>query len=303
MALVETRRGLLYGFSAYILWGIFPLYFALLSRSGAIEIVAYRLVFSLLFCLLLIAVVRKMQVYLSLLTDRRAFLTLTLAGVLVTANWTIFVWGVNNGHALDASLGYFINPLFSAFLGRVIYREHMRPMQWFAFGIGLISVVVLTVLYGSIPWIALALAFSFGTYGAVKKSLGTSVDALCGLAIETTVLSVAALAFLIYLSASGVATVTYPSSYALLLTLCGPITAIPLLLFAGATSRLPLSTIGMIQYINPIIQFLLAWLILDEPMPSARWVGFIIIWFAVAFFVVDAVLHRSRFRIDRAVTS
>ncbi len=288
-------RGLVLGFSAYFLWGLFPLYFMLLARSGAFEIVAYRVLCSLVFCLLGIAVTRRWSGLNRVLKSRRAVFSLAAAGLLVSLNWTLYVWGVNNGHAIDASLGYFINPLVSAALGVVVLGETMRPAQWIAFAISTVAVVVLVVGYGSVPWVALGVAATFGLYGLIKKQVGAGVPALPGLVIETSAASPFAMGYLIWLGVIGANTVQL-DAYGLLVGLTGPVTAIPLLLFASAAARIPLSTIGMLQYVAPILQFLVGWLVIGEQMPPARWLGFVIIWLAVGVFIVDALIYGRRAR-------
>lgn len=286
------RRGLLFGFGSYFLWGLFPLYFRLLSRSSAFEIVAYRIVCSLVFCVLAITVTRHWRGVKYVLANRRAVVVLAGAGLLVSANWTLYVWGVNNGHAIDASLGYFINPLMSAALGVIVLGERMRRAQWVAFGVSTVAVIVLIVGYGNVPWVALGLATSFALYGLMKKQVGAGVPALPGLAIETSAATPFALGYLSWLGVGGLNTV-HLDGYALLVALAGPVTAIPLLLFASASVRVPLSTMGILQYVAPILQFLTGWLIIGEQMPPARWLGFGIIWVAVLIFIIDA-LHHSR---------
>lgn len=283
------RRGVLLGFTAYLIWGLFPLYFLLLARSGAFEVVAYRIWVALAFCLLAIAVTRGWRPFMQVLRQARITGVLLLAGVLVSLNWTLYVWGINNGHAIDASLGYFINPLVSATFGVVLLGERMRRLQWMAFGLGTIAVLVLTFAYGKVPWVALGLALSFGTYGLVKKKIGDSVPPLPGLAIETAATTPFALGYLGWLAASGAGTVPIFSGYGALVMLAGPVTAVPLLFFAAAAARIPLSTLGILQYVAPILQFLAGWLVIGEHMPLERWIGFAIIWVAVVIFLVDAV--------------
>lgn len=287
---VAERRGLWLGFLAYCLWGLFPLYFQLLVRSDAFEIVSYRIVFSLLFCLIAIALTRHWHPLGRVLRQRRWVLMLGVAGLLVSVNWTLYVWGVNNGHAIDASLGYFINPLVNAVFGVLVLDERMRRGQWLAFGIGALAVVVLIVGYGQVPWVALGLALTFGVYGLTKKRLGTAVPPLPGLAVETAAATPFALAYLLWLASAGLGTVPLGSGYSLLVMLAGPVTAVPLLLFAAAAARIPLSTLGILQYVAPIGQFLIGWLVIGEQMPLERWIGFGIIWVALIIFVMDALL-------------
>ncbi len=272
------------------MWGLFPLYFRLLIRSGAFEIVAYRIVCSLLFCLIAIAVTRNWRQLGRVLRHRRSVLVLAVAGLLVSANWTLYVWGINNGHAIDASLGYFINPLVNAVFGVLLMGERMRRLQWLAFGIGTTAVVVLIVGYGQVPWVALGLALTFGSYGLTKKKLGTAVPPLPGLVVETAAATPFALAYLLWLASAGLGTVPQGSGYSLLIMLAGPVTAVPLLLFAAAAIRIPLSTLGILQYVAPVGQFLIGWLVIGEQMPLERWIGFGIIWVALIIFVIDALL-------------
>ncbi|WP_341727950.1 EamA family transporter RarD [Brooklawnia sp.] len=293
------QSGISLGFGAYFLWGLFPLYFKLLSRSGAFEVVAYRITCCLLFCVLVVALTRGWRQIGEVLHNRRAVVILAGAGLLVSLNWTLYVWGVNNGHAIDASLGYFINPLMSAALGVVLLGEKMRRAQWVAFAISALAVVVLVVGYGSVPWVALGLASTFALYGLMKKKVGAGVPALPGLAIETSAATPFALGYLIYLGVVGANTV-HLDGYAAVIALAGPVTAIPLLLFASASAKVPLSTMGILQYVCPILQFLIAWLIFGEQMPPARWLGFAIIWVAVAIFVVDALVHSRQVIVKQA---
>ncbi len=283
----EQRKGVILGFLAYLWWGLFPIYFQLLTRSGAFEIVAYRIVFSLVFCLMALAALRQWAPLRTVLRNRRSTVTLALAGVLVAGNWTMYVWGVNNGYAIDAALGYFINPLVNAAFGVILLGERMRRLQWLAFGVGALAVVVLVIAYGRVPWVALILALTFGLYGLTKKMVGLSVPPLPGLAIETAAAAPFAIIYLGWLASAQLSTVDLMSGYGLLMMLAGPVTAIPLLWFAAATARVKLSTMGMLQYVAPVLQFLLGWLYIGEQMPPGRWAGFIIIWIAMAIFMLD----------------
>ena len=288
------RAGVLYSVAAYVLWSLFPLYFKLLGRSGAVEIIGYRVLCSLLFCLAIMAVVGGWQDLRRLLATRRTALALAAAGVLVSINWTVYVIGVNSGRTLDAALGYFINPLVAAALGVLVLRETMSRIQWVAFTVGAVACVVLAVGYGKVPWIAFAVAGSFGVYSLVKKKVGTTVPALAGLTIETATVAPVMIVYLLWLTLSGGATVQVASPYGLLILAAGPVTAIPLLLFAAGARRVRLVTLGMIQYIAPIGQFLLGWLVFDEPMPPERWAGFALVWVAVALFASSALWQLSR---------
>lgn len=292
----HMRQGMFHGLSAYLLWALFPLYFKLLERSGALEIIGYRVVCSLLFCLLLLAVGRKWGEVRQALADRRSAVTLAIAGLLVTINWTLYVVGVNSGRTLDAALGYFINPLVAAALGVLVLGERLSKLQWVAFGVGASACVVLVVGYGEVPWIGFGVAATFGVYGLLKKRVGADVPPLVGLGIETAAVTPLLVGYLVWLGLAGGSTVSPVTGYGWLMYLAGPITAIPLLLFASGARRLPLVTLGMIQYIAPIGQFLIGWLVFDEPMPASRWVGFVLVWVAVAMFVAAAVLQAGRRR-------
>lgn len=288
------RAGVLYSVAAYLLWSLFPLYFKLLARSGPLEIIGYRVVCALVFCVLILAVVGGWHDVRGLLANRRTALALAAAGVLVSVNWTVYVIGVNSGRTLDAALGYFINPLVAAALGVLVLRETMSRVQWVAFAVGTVACVVLVVGYGNVPWIAFGVAGSFGLYSLVKRQVGAKVTALAGLTIETATVAPVMMVYLFWLSLSGEATVDVMSPYGLLMVAAGPITAIPLLLFAAGARRVRLVTLGMIQYIAPIGQFLLGWLVFDEPMPPERWVGFALVWVAVGLFAGSALWQLSR---------
>lgn len=289
-------KGLAYGGGAYLLWAAFPLYFKLLEASPALEIIGYRVVCSLLFCVLLLTLARDWRSVRAVLADRRTAVLLAVAGVLVTANWTFYVIGVNSGRTLDAALGYFINPLVAAVLGVLVLGERLTRIQWAAFVVGVVACVVLVVGYGEVPWIAFGVASTFGVYGLLKKRVGAKVPALVGLGVETAAVTPIMLAYLIWLGLAGGATADPATGYGWLLYLAGPITAVPLLLFAAGAKRLRLVTMGMLQYIAPVAQFLLGWLVFSEPMPTERWIGFALVWVAVAMFVASAVSQVGRRR-------
>lgn len=292
----EQRTGLGYGATAYLLWGLFPLFFQLFGRSGAVEVVAHRALWSLVFCLLLITVLGQWPQLRLILADRRLLATLALAGGLIVVNWGTYVFAVLTGRTLEAALGYFINPLAVAALGIVVLGEALRPLQWAAMAFGAASVAVMVAGYGQVPWIALTLACSFGLYSLVKKLAGRSVGALPGLAVETGAVAPFAAAWIGYLIATGQSSAT--GGYAGLLALTGVVTAVPLLLFAAAARRVSMVTIAMLQYLAPIGQFLVGWLIFHEPMPATRWAGFGLVWAAVALFALDAVLVGRRRRMS-----
>jgi chloramphenicol-sensitive protein RarD len=288
------------GLTAYALWGLFPLYFPLLEPAGGLEIVAHRVLWSLLFVGILLTVVRRWSQVRALATDRRRLLVLAGAGLLIAVNWLVFVYGVNSGHVVETSLGYFINPLVSVLLGVVVFSERLRRLQWAAVGIAAVAVAVLTVDYGRPPWIALSLAASFGLYGVMKKLV--RVEAAPGLFVETAMVAVPAAVVLAFLHADGSGTFTSAGAgHALLLATSGIATAVPLLLFAAAARRIPLSTVGLLQYLTPLMQLAIGVFVYDEEMPPARLAGFVIVWIALAVFTVDSLRH-ARTASRRAVT-
>ena len=284
----DRRPGLAFGLGAYALWGLFPLYFPLLEPAGGLEIVAHRVIWSLLFVALLLTVIRAWGRVRAAVTDVRALLILAGAAVLIGANWLIFVVGVNSGQVVETSLGYFINPLVSVLLGVVVLSERLRPAQWAAVGIAAVAVAVLTVDYGRPPWIALSLAATFGLYGLLKKLV--RVQAAPGLLLETAIVAVPAVVVLAVLHGSGDGTAgSEGTGHLLLLMSSGVATAIPLLLFAAATSRIPLSTVGLLQYLTPSMQLAIGVFVYGEPMPPVRLVGFAIVWLALAVFTIDSL--------------
>ncbi|MGC3995435.1 MAG: EamA family transporter RarD [Propionicimonas sp.] len=283
-------KGLALAFSAYLLWGAFPLYFELLSPAGAFEIIGHRILWTFLFCVIGVLVWREWGHLREVMANRKLFWGLTGAGVLVSANWTIYVWGVLNDHIVDAALGYFINPLVTVTLAVLVLKEKLRTAQKVAVGIGLVAVVVIAVGYGQVPWVALSLAATFGLYGLVKKQVGGIVSPLAGLTIETMLLAPVALVFLGWLQLSGAGHyLSEGSGLTIGLTLAGVVTAIPLLLFAAASSRIPLSMMGLIQYLTPVIQFSIGVWLNHEVMPTPRWIGFGLVWVALVVLTVDSL--------------
>lgn len=293
----DTRRGVLYGVAAYTMWGLFPLYWPLLKPSGAVEILAHRMVWSLVVVVTVLAV-RRHWSWIRTMT-RRQFVLLALAAVTVSVNWGVYIYAVNAGHVVESALGYFINPLVSVLFGVLIFRERLRRWQWIAVGLGALAVLILTLDYGRLPWIALVLAFSFGTYGLIKKAAG--VGSAESLTIETLVLLVPALGYLLVLQANGTGTFgNHGLGHALLLVAAGLITAVPLMLFTAAALRVPLTVIGLLQYIAPVLQFLCGVLIAHETMPASRWAGFVVVWLALSVFTWDSVRSARTSRQERA---
>jgi len=290
--------GLLYGVSAYTLWGLFPIYWPLLKPANPFEIVSHRAVWTLVFCFIILALTKTLKSTLSLLKRPRIVAGLFLGSILISINWIIYIYAANNEHVVEASLGYYINPIVVIATGVIVLKEKMRPLQWLAVGIATLGVAVLTIDYGRLPWIALGLALSWGSYGLVKKQLG--LGALEGLSIETLLSSGFYLAYLIWLGNKGEGHFTYSLTLTLLLIGGGAVTAIPLLLFNGSTNRLPLTLIGLLQYITPTIQFCIGVWYYNEDMSTARWVGFLIIWVALMSLAIDLV--KSSRSVDHSIT-
>lgn len=289
------RSGLLLGAGAYLLWGAMPLYFLAMAPAGPFEIVGWRIVFSLVFCAVLLTVARAWPRLLAVARRPRTVLLLGIAGALIYVNWQVYVIATTSGRVVDAALGYFINPIVTVLLGVLVLRERLRPGQWVAVGISAVAVLVLSLETGAVPWISLALAASFGLYGLAKKSLGGSVDALSGLTFETAWLTpVAAVQLAVVGGTAGLAFGTAGVGTTLVLASAGIGTAVPLLLFASSTRRLPLTVVGFVQYFTPLLQFLLGVLVLHEPMPMGRLVGFGIVWVALLTLVTESLVVAQR---------
>lgn len=284
------------GLGAYVLWGFMPLYFRMLERAGAVEVVAQRAIWSLAFCVLVLALTARLRTVLPALREARTLGLVSLAAALIAVNWVVLVYGVHTDRTVDAALGYFINPIVTVLLAVLVLRERLRPLQWAASGLGVVAVVVLAVGYGQLPWISLCLAASFGLYGLVKNRVGRTVGALPGLAAETAVLLPVALGYLVLLHATGQGTFGDGAGHTALLLLAGPVTAVPLLLFGAAARRLPLSAIGMLQYAAPVLQLTTGVLLFREPMPPERLAGFVIVWAAIVVLTVDGLRARPRLR-------
>jgi chloramphenicol-sensitive protein RarD len=285
----SSRRGYLYGIAAYLCWGLFPLYWKLLRPSTPVELLAHRIVWSFVFVVAVIAITRGWRRLASLRRGRTVGL-ITLAAALIAVNWGTYIYGVNSDRVVETSLGYFINPLVTVLLGVLVLGERLRPAQWAAIGVGAAAVTVLTVDYGHVPVLALVLAVTFGLYGLIKKRL--SVPAADGLLLESGVLALPALTYLLLLGARQESMFGHVSAvHTALLVLTGVVTAIPLLLFAGAANRIPLSAIGLLQYLAPILQLGCGVLIFGEPMPPARLAGFALVWLALTVFTWDGIRY------------
>ena len=288
--LARLGSGVTAGIAAYVLWGLLPLYWPLLEPAGPIEILAHRIVWSLIVVVALMTALKGLSWLAAL--ERRQVRLLALASVLVAVNWGMYIYGVNSERVVETSLGYFINPLVTVALGVLVLKERLQPAQKAAVLIALVAVVVLTVDYGRPPWIALTLAFSWALYGLVKKR--ADVDALESLSVETAVLTLPAILFIAALSVDGSGTVTTEGAgHLALLVGSGVMTAVPLLFFGAAAVRIPLVTLGLLQYIAPVMQFLIGVLVYGEDMPASRLAGFALVWVALVVFATDAA-RRSR---------
>ncbi len=288
----DQRAGLIAGIACYAIWGCMPFLFAALHRASPVEILGHRIVWSLVFCVIVLAVSSRLGKVRAALRDASLVRTLGLATLLILINWLVYVFAVSTSHVLDASLGYFINPLVTVLLAVVVQREKISPLTWVAVGFGTAAVVVLTVGMGKLPWISLALALSFGFYGLIKSRVGSRVDSLTSLSVETLLATPFALVFLIWLASQGES--SFGSAHAVhsgLLVASGVITAVPLIFFGFAAQRLPLSTLGILQYLGPTLQFVFGLLVFKEPMPTARWIGFGLVWIAIVLFVFAAARH------------
>jgi len=294
----EYSLGLFFGISSYVIWGLLPLYWPLLQPANALEIVAHRAVWTLVFCLIVLALTKQIYSTVKVVKNPKIVGVLLLSTILISINWITYIWAVNHGHVVEAALGYYISPLVIIAFGIIILREKMRPLQWVSVAIAAFGVLVLTIDYGRLPWIALALSLSWGSYGLVKKKL--NLGAVEGIAIETLISLLPYAGYLIYLGQQGTGEFGQSPGLTLLLISAGAVTAIPLLLFNGSTTRLPYSTIGLLQYITPTILFSIGVWVRHEAMPTARWIGFFLIWCALIALCIDLV--RSSRTVDDRVT-
>ncbi|PAZ17554.1 protein RarD [Streptomyces sp. SA15] len=289
----ERHIGLLNGFAAYGMWGLVPLFWPLLKPAGAAEILAHRMVWSLVVVAVALVVIRRWAWAGELLRQPRKLGLVAVAAAVITVNWGLYIWSVNSGHVVEASLGYFINPLVTIAMGVLLLKERLRPVQWAAVGVGFTAVLVLTIGYGQPPWISLTLAFSFATYGLVKKKV--NLGGVESLTAETAIQFLPALGYLLWLSAQGESTFTAEGpGHAALLAATGVVTALPLVCFGAAAIRVPLSTLGLLQYLAPVFQFLLGILYFHEAMPPERWAGFALVWLALTLLTWDALRTARR---------
>jgi chloramphenicol-sensitive protein RarD len=289
----ESRRGFLLGAAAYGMWGLFPIYWTLLRPAGPLEILAHRVSWSLLVMAALVVVLRRRQRFLAVIGNRRTRSILMVAAVAISFNWGGYIWGVNNGYVVETSLGYFINPLVTVLMGVLVIGERLRTLQWVAMGIATVAVVVLTIELGRPPWVALLVAFSFACYGLAKKK--ADAGAVESLTLETLVITPVALGYLLFLGSQGQSHFgTAGVGHALLLVSTGLVTAVPLICFGAAATRVTMTTIGLLQYLAPTLQFALGVFFFDEAMPPGRLAGYCLVWTALAIFTYEAITHRRR---------
>lgn len=298
----EVRAGTLYGFLAYGSWGVLPLYFHALAPAGALEILAHRIVWSLVFCMILVVISRDFSWVRTVLQTPRRIVLLAFAAYLLAINWGIYIHAVTVGNVIEASLGYFINPLILVIMGVVLLKERLRRLQWSAVALGAVAVLVISLNYGRLPWIALSLAITFATYGYIKKQIGVNIGALQSMTIETVLLAPFAVGGIIWIEMSGQSTFTTAgTSHTVMLLSTGVITAVPLILFAAAASRVPLATMGLLQFLAPVLQFICGVAILGEVVPASRWIGFGLVWIALVLLTIDTIrFTRSRRRLRLA---
>ncbi|BAJ73775.1 predicted permease [Microbacterium testaceum StLB037] len=293
----ESTRGALYALGAYLLWGVLPIYFLQLKPTGPFEVVAWRIILAFVFCLILLTVLRAWRPFLAIVRQPRLMGLTAVAGVLIYINWQTYLYGALTNHVIETSLGYFINPIVTVLLGVIVLRERLRVVPWIAIGLAVVAVAVIVIGYGAFPWIALTLAFSFGFYGLVKKQIGPAVDAVSGLTLESLwLLPVAAIQLLFVANLTGITLGTAGTLHTVLLLLAGAVTAVPLLLFASGARRVPLTVIGLLQFVAPIIQFAIGVWVLGEPMTVERWIGFALVWVALVVLSVDSIVMSRRHR-------
>ncbi len=285
------RKGILYALGAYMMWGLFPLYWKQLENIPALQLIGHRIGWSFILLLAVILLTRQWRAFRGVAMDKKTIRIYLAAAVLISINWFTYVWAVTHGFVVETSLGYYINPLFSVLLGVTIFREHLRPMQWAPIGLAALGVAYLTFSYSALPWIALTLAFTFGLYGLVKKT--APLGSLYGLTLETGLLFLPALAYLIICEASGQGAFLHSGlKEDWMMFGAGLVTTVPLLLFASAAPRVPLTTIGILQYINPTMQFLLGVLLYKEPFTHVRLIGFGLVWAGLILFWAEGLYAR-----------
>lgn len=292
---VRAKQGVLFALAAYTFWGVAPVYFKLVKQVPAFEILAHRIIWAFLLVLILIIAMRRTHRISPIVRSPKLIARLTIATILLGGNWFLFIWAINTDHLLDASLGYYINPLLNVAIGMAFFGERMRRLQLVAIALAVIGVAIQVLTFGAVPWVALALASSFATYGAIRKRL--PVDSISGLWLETAILTPFMLSYLVFFAHSSASDLTVNSWHLnVLLVAAGLVTTIPLLCFTAAAQRIRYATLGFFQYIAPSLMFLLAVLVYGEPLQQSKLVTFIIIWSALALYTVDSVIQRQRNR-------
>jgi len=283
------RKGIWFAFTAYVIWGLFPVYWKWLRQVPAVQLLGHRIVWSFVFLIMAVGLTRQWRTLPSAISRPRVLLIYGVAAILIGINWLTYLFAVNSGYVVEASLGYFINPLLSVLLGVVVLREHLRPLQWATIGLAAIGVVYVSLAYGAVPWIAVTLALSFGVYGRVKKT--APLGSLNGMTLETGLMFLPAASYLLFAEASHQGAFLHTSATTTLLLIGGGlVTTTPLLLFSSAVQRIPLALVGVLQYINPTLQFLLGTLVYHEPFSLAQFIGFTIVWVALILFGVEGLV-------------
>lgn len=283
--MTRSQQGGLLAASAFILWGLFPLYFKLISHISALEILSNRIIWAAICLFFLLFILKRWHDVLAILRNPKQIMYLMISTLLIVTNWGVYIWSVNSNNIIEASLGYYINPLFNILLGYFLLKEKLRSLQWFAVFLAAIGVSIQLVTYGEVPWIAFTLALSFGLYGFVHKKI--NVGSVPSLFIETVILLPIAIIFLSFLASQNTGPVLWSVNDWLLLMIAGPVTIIPLLLFTGAAKRINYSTLGFLQYISPSLLFLLALFLYNEPFSFTKLITFIFIWFALLLLTID----------------
>ena len=286
----QTRAGLIFGASAYLIWGSFPAYFSLIMVVSPLEVVPWRVMMTLLFCAILLTFSRRWGQLTQVLKRPKQLGWFTLSALMLYANWQLFVIGVMTGHVLETALGYFINPLFTILLGVILRKERLTRLQWIAVSIAAVGVTASAIAYGTVPWIALGLAFSFGMYGALRKYAGDDTDGVTSLAIETlTTVPLAIIQLIVVAAVLGLSAFSFGTGISALVLLSGVVTAVPLILFGEAGRRLPLSYLGFLQFLTPVLSFVYGFFVMHEEVSTGRWIGFIAVWIALVLLIIDMV--------------
>jgi chloramphenicol-sensitive protein RarD len=289
----RSRQGVFFAIAAYTMWGVAPIYFKWLQEVPALEILSHRIIWSFVLVFILIMALRRGNRLKPVLQNKQQMARLTLATCLLGGNWFLFIWAINNNHILDASLGYYINPLLNVAIGMAFFAERMRKMQLVAIALAVVGVLIQVVSFGSVPWVALALACSFAIYGAIRKRL--PIDSITGLWLETLILTPAVLVYLVFFASSSAADMTQNTwQINTLLIAAGVVTTAPLLCFTAAAQRIRYSTLGFFQYIGPSLMFILAVWVYGEPLAADKLVTFAIIWVALALYSIDTLVHQQR---------